>query len=364
MIYYFQLASYSVYVMLRLVGLGDQVFLFHTSYMVEGFFLKLPIIAADTGVFFILLAYTRKLSYASLFYLNPFIIYLSSAWGTYDSVMMMFLVAGFYSLNRGKDRTAGALFIISGLAKLFGFIPFLFLLIYESRKKHWRDIVAQLGLGAIASVLLFLPIIFSGGVQGFISGFVLRFLVAGAGQSGASWSLYSALQRIQAPTPAPIVWAVGAMTVAGFVVHLIKTHAAVPVILTWSIIAAVVLNTFTIAEPQWLSWLIPLGIIYAWAMGRESLARFAYFFGVVTTLLIMTLTQGTGYVLTGVAIDILGPLEGFYNGLAVYAICVTSLMLMFLGFVFIKNARFRWEILPITIIIYTQAYFWFVIERL
>src|SRR5215472_17253829 len=72
LVYYAQLPFYSLYVLLRNAGVGDTSFLYHPTFMLEGIFLRLPMILADVAVFAILLNFTGKLRYAAFYLLNPF----------------------------------------------------------------------------------------------------------------------------------------------------------------------------------------------------------------------------------------------------------------------------------------------------
>src|SRR4029077_13461415 len=87
-IYYIQLLFYAPYQLLRLAGMPDFQYLYHTTFMIETVFLKLPLILADVGIFLVLLAATKKLMPATLYFLNPLPILLSGVWGTYDSLML------------------------------------------------------------------------------------------------------------------------------------------------------------------------------------------------------------------------------------------------------------------------------------
>ena len=77
-VYYVQLLFYAPYQLLRLVGMPDFQDFYHTTLMIEGLFLKLPLILADVGIFLVLLRFTGKLIPATLFFLNPFPIFLSA----------------------------------------------------------------------------------------------------------------------------------------------------------------------------------------------------------------------------------------------------------------------------------------------
>src|SRR2546421_6043702 len=115
-VYYVQLLFYGPYQLLRLVGISDLQYYYHTAMMLESLFLKLPSILCDVGIFVVLLSLTRKLIPATLFFLNPFPICLSAVWGTYDSMMLFPLFLGFsFFATRDTKTISGLTFVISGL---------------------------------------------------------------------------------------------------------------------------------------------------------------------------------------------------------------------------------------------------------
>jgi len=65
-VYYVQLLFYAPYQLLRLAGMPDFQFYYHTAMMIESLFLKLPSILCDAGIFVVLLSFTRKLIPATL----------------------------------------------------------------------------------------------------------------------------------------------------------------------------------------------------------------------------------------------------------------------------------------------------------
>src|SRR6266566_976620 len=139
LLFYVQIPFYAIYTLGRDLGLPDFQLFYHTTLMVESVFLKLPLILSDLGCFFTIQMLTRKRMPAILFFLNPFVIYLSSVWGTYDTLMMFPLIAGFALLLRsGKSRSTLA-FVVSGLAKLFGFLPYVFLVLDSFLKKQFKQ---------------------------------------------------------------------------------------------------------------------------------------------------------------------------------------------------------------------------------
>ncbi len=358
LIYLLQLASYAPYALLGNLGFHDILLFYHTTYVVEGVFLKLPMILADVGVF-ILLARYAKIVYATFYYLNPFTIYISAAWGTYDSVMIFFIVAGFLSLKQDRNLLATAAFSISGLVKLFGFIPLALVLVESLIRRRFKDLLVQIAIIGSFTVATFAPILIQGGLQNFLSGFLLRFL----GLSGAqtrSWNIFASIQGTTFGGAPPYIWLAYAAVPVVFLIQRRTTTSTLLPVLVASIFAAILLNIFSQAEPQWLSWPIPLTLMYAYSTARNGLAYYTYIFGTVATFLAITLTQGSGYLLFGLLQSFyLGALEGFNGFRAVYAVTTLCLFLLMAAYVIAKPVRFRLEVLALVIIIYAQAYFWF-----
>ena len=57
-------------------------------------------------------------------------------------------------------------------------------------------------------------------------------------------------------------------------------------------------------------------------------------------------------------------LEGLPGSLIVNAVTVLSMLLMLLGYVFLKPTKFKVEVVALTALVYLQAYFWFTIMRI
>src|SRR5437867_4921771 len=360
LVYYVQLLFYSLYAVLRDAGFADPAFLYHPAYMVEGLILRIPSILADLGIFYVLLKFTGKLRYAAFYLLNPFTIYLTGAWGMYDSLMMLPLVIGFVLVARNQMRFASISFVISGLFKLFGFIPFGLMMIENLFQKRFKEFAIQLGIGTGITALTFAPY-FQSGLQDFYVGFVLRFL-GGSGALSRSYNIIAAFSGLRFTGSSPLAWVAGAAVMGAFVINR-KRRSAPPLkpLLLWSIVAAVSLDIFTQSQPQWLSWLIPLSILYAFITQREGLASFAYFFGVTSTFLSITLLQTSTYLVTGIPSALFSALEGLPNALIVNAVTVLGMLVMLLGYVFLKFTKFKVEVIVLTGLIYLQAYYLFII---
>lgn len=357
-IYYMQLVSYAFYALLINAGLHDPQLFYQTTYVIESVFLKLPMILADLGVFLLLTRFS-KLLVATLYFLNPFTIYLSAAWGTYDSIMIFFVVAGFIALDRDEKLLATASFAVSGLVKLFGFVPLVLFLLESLVRRRFKLLLVQTGLAAIMALIVLAPVILQGGSSNFFSGFALRFL----GLSGAqtrTYSIFSALEGVRFSGAPPYIWLAYLTIPVAFIYQIKKNPSTIQVILQLSLLGAVLLNILSQAEPQWLVWPIPLALMYASMTKRIGLQYFSYAFGTIATFLSMTLTQGTGYLLFGLPYTMfLAPLEGFAGTLAVYAVTTLALLVLLTTYVLKRPVKFRFEAVALILIIYCQAYFWF-----
>src|SRR6266566_940605 len=181
LLYYVQLVFYAPYDLLRVLGVPDSQFYYNTTLMLEGVFLKLPLILCDVGIFFVLLRFTGKLIPATLFFLNPFPIYLSAVWGTYDSTMLFPLVLGVYFLATGGGRIVSSLvFVISGLMKLFGFVAFALLICESLIRRRFRAEISWEILGGFAIIKkTVFPVFLVGGFESFLHGVVYRFIGLG-----------------------------------------------------------------------------------------------------------------------------------------------------------------------------------------
>ena len=130
----------------------------------------------------------------------------------------------------------------------------------------------------------------------------------------------------------------------------------------WTLIGALTFSFVSSSEPEWLSWVIPLGILYGANTGRIGLQYFSYVYGVMMTFLTMMLTQGTGYMLLGAGDDLVGYVEGIPGSSLLYATMSTLMLAMFCAFMLTKRLRpFRLEVVPLVVLFYLQAYFWIVI---
>ena len=280
-IYYVQLLFYAPYQLLRLAGMPDWQYYYHTTMMIEGLFLKLPLMLGDIGVFLLLLNFTRKLVPATLVFLNPLPICLSAVWGTYDSLMLFPLMLGLCALANRESRTVSSLSLVaSGLLKLFGFVTFA-LVVCESVIRHrFRDEIPLEILGGTAMVAATLfPVFFLGGVQSFLQVLVYRFIGLSSGSGGTHLSLLGEIFKVDPSGVLPILPITVALTCVGYSYESRRSkEPRTSLLVKWTLVAALAFSLFSFAEPQWLSSLIPLGIMYGSLTGRVGLQSFSYVF--------------------------------------------------------------------------------------
>ena len=330
--------------------------------MIEGIFFRIPLIISDVGIFALILKFTGKLRYAALYLLNPLVIYLTGAWGIYDSLMMFPLVAGFFLYAQNQRRLASISFVVSGLFKLFGFVPFSLLALETLLQRKWKEFGLQIGSAIGLTTLTFAPYI-GNGLQDFYVGILLRFL----GLSGAltrGYDIIAIFSGARFAGSSPFIY-VGAGAIAIlFVFHLRRSRSPLQVLLLWSIVGAVALNLFSQSEPQWLSWPIPLSILYAYVTKREGLAHYTYFYGIASAVLSITILQSVGYLLLGTPLVFFQAIEAFQGRVAVYSLSVATMLLILLGYLFLKPVKFKIEVIALVALVYLQAYFWLSIMRI
>ena len=342
MTYYAMLASYGCYTLLRGLGLHDLVFLNHPQYMVEGLFLKLPMILSDSAIFLVICRFTRKSFYGALWFLNPLPILVSAAWGMYDSLMIFPMTLGFLLLARRNFRYASISFVISGLVKLFGFMPFTLLLITKLIRREWREAALEVGIALLMIAAVFLP--FFSTVQDYFLAFMFRIL----GISGAetrAWNVFTTFRgaNVSFGGGTPLLGPLVILALALFVFEQRANPNSLPHVLRWSLVIAILSNIFSQAEPQWLLWVMPMAIMYGFVARKDGLIHYSYLYGVVAAVLITTL-YGSGYLLTGSSVALFGQLEVYNGRLAIYSATALVLQVVMLGKVFLRKSSWVLDI--------------------
>jgi len=331
--------------------------------MVEDLFLKLPTILSDIGVFVLIAKFTKKLLYAAAWFLNPLVILVSAVWGTYDSLMLLPLVYGFILLTRDEPRRASISFILSGLLKLFGFVPLAMVLVNNALGRKWREVALQLGAALFLMLLVLMPLGFAG-FRNFFVGFLLRFVgLGGAEQRSYNLSTIVTGSGFVFPSSTALIPVCMILVIVFYIIDARRLRSSLLATLRWSIVAAFLLYLFSQAQAQWSVWIIPLSILYASIVRKEGLVYYSYFYGVGAAILIMLL-QGSGYLLTGLPIAFFPGIEQYTNSIAVYATTITSMQILLMLKMFMRSARFSLRDVAIVLAVYVVAYVFFAVLRL
>jgi hypothetical protein len=165
-IFYFALILfYFPYAILHYyAGFNDWRVFFLPVRAVESLFIKLPMIIADACIFLLLIKIIchlkpnigkdRIVFLSSLYFLNPYTIMISSAWGMFDPLAAAFIVAGIYMWEKERHLLACSLFALSACTKWIGVIPLLFGILLLLRSKRFKEAIQT----AITSIILILTI--------------------------------------------------------------------------------------------------------------------------------------------------------------------------------------------------------------
>ena len=158
-IFYFPYALLHYY-----LGFGDWRVFYHPVRAVESLFIKMPMIIADVLIFILLiriiyhmkpsLSKKQNVFLSSLYFLNPYVIMVSSVWGMFDALAMLFIVTGIYMWVKKRYLLAGSLFAISACTKWIGVAPLLVATILLLRSRRFKTTIKM----AIISIIIVLAV--------------------------------------------------------------------------------------------------------------------------------------------------------------------------------------------------------------
>jgi hypothetical protein len=203
-IFYFALILfYFPYAILHYyVGFNDWRVFFIPVRAVESLFIKLPMIVADVCIFLLLIKIMchlkpnigkdRIVFLSSLYFLNPYTIMISSAWGMFDPLAAAFIVAGIYMWAKERHLLACSLFALSACTKWIGVIPLLFGILLLLRSKRFKKTIQMTVAGITIILTVFvLPFVMTGRTDSLLE--VLSFRL-GTGSWIDRWSGLSYLE--------------------------------------------------------------------------------------------------------------------------------------------------------------------------
>src|SRR5205807_3889087 len=189
--------------------------------------------------------------------------------------------------------------LLSGIVKLFGFLPYGLLLLGSIVGKRVRAFGIQLALGIAVIGGLLLVITFYGGLSGFLTGFAFRFagLSGGTSTYGQPYTIvYLLFPRL---TSVPFMSGFLLIPVAFMYLLEQRKNPDLVTFVKWTIVGSVMASILSQSEPQWLSWSIPLAVIYGALTNRTGLQWYTLVYGATSAFLIMTQSQAGGYLVLG-----------------------------------------------------------------
>ena len=329
---------YSFYAVLLKMGFHDFYILNHQTGFVESFFLKGFPIAADCFAAYLIFKFSpndNRGKVLSIFYfLNPLSIYISSVWGQYEAATAAFIVLGFFFMSRaGEDDgnsplhslAASLAFIVSALVELVGLIPFVFLSLKSILTRPFKIFDLLLVLCPILLLFAFPPewhmiYLIAAAAVGASSTLLLA-------QPHTPYTIFSNFPQLAAFHPLIIMLAL----VLG--VFLWKRQFDLRGMVSITLTALVVFLLFSAQQPQWWIMVIPVSLVYAIISENYGIGPYVLAFGAMVAFLILSFTQGSGYLLFGSPhYNLLPGIENAKHGIDVYTLTTTLGGIAILGY--------------------------------
>ena len=350
---------YSPYALLQLAGFPDIQILGHAAGIVESVFVKLFPIAMDVMTFFLFLRFRKDgatFVWATFYFLNPLSIFVSSVWGQYEAATAAFIVWGVYWMWRNKAPVAGLAFVASGMIELFGFLPYLLLLLKTARMKLYKT--AFVTTLAVVPCLVYLPEALQ----------ILRLLLGFTGASVANSALsqpgrYSLIGNFPQfsiiSQYKPLL--VSQILLLGFAFFdVCRGKMEAKRVIFYVALSSVSLLLFSNLIAFWF-WLLPVGLLYAVVTEKNDLGAFMLVFGTGITFLEATYAFSSNYLIFGNFGPLVGGIEGIRNALKITSIMATFLAITFLMLLRYGSGRAQDTIIrtaAMSLSLYLLLYFW------
>ncbi len=351
--------AYSPYALLQLLGFQDVPFLGHAAGLVEAIFVKLLPMSMDVVTFLLLFRFRTtgaSFVWATFYFLNPLSLFISSVWGQYVSATMAFIVLGIYYMSRHKNVLAAPAFIVSGMVELFGFLPYLLLLLGTARARLYKTLLF-IALTAVPILVyppettLILRIFL--GLTGFIKG---QFSQPGEYSLLGNFPQLSVIGQFK-----PILLSESVILGAAMLdVYRHKMDAERTVFYT--ALSAVSLLFFSNLLASWL-WILPICLLYATLKEKNDLGAFMLVFGTSVAFLEVSNTTGSAYLIFGtLGYAILPAIEATRNRLEMFSVMMGSLAIIVLFFLRYGSGQAKETMLRssgLVLSLYLLLYFWF-----
>src|SRR6266702_2793321 len=252
---------YSPYALLQLGGFQDVQFLGHAAGLVEAVFVKMFPMVMDVTTFSLFLRFRKdgaSFVWATFYLLNPFSIFVSSVWGQYEAATMTLMIWGVYWMSRKKNAIAALAFVVSGMVELFGFLPYLLLLLRTTRMRLYKAL-ATAAL-AILPAVLYYPEGYS--IFRLILGFA-GFNVTNSGLSQPGrFSLFGTFPQLSFVSQFKPLLLTTTLVFGWAIFDTYRRRMDTERIVFYGVVSSVLFLVFTNLIVLWF-WILPIALLYA-----------------------------------------------------------------------------------------------------
>jgi hypothetical protein len=350
---------YSPYELAQFGGFQDVQFVGHAAGLTEAVFVKLFPIVMDLTTFFLLLRFGKTGStfvWATFYLLNPMAIFASAVWGQYEAATTAFIAWGFYWMSRQKSAIAALSFIISGMIELFGFLPYLLLLLRTARMKSYRTL--SIAILALLPAALFPSE--SIAIFRLFLGFVGLSVNSGLSQPGrftliGNFSQLSIVSQFQ-----PLLLS-ETLVLGAAILDTYRQKMTIERLVLYTAVSCIPIVLFSNLIAFWF-WLLPTCLLYVIMREKNDLGAFMLVFGTCVAFLEAAYAFGSSYLILGVFGAIVPSIEGIKNTLKILSIMVTALTIILLLLFRYGKGQANQAMLrtsAIALSIYLLLYFWF-----
>jgi len=238
--------------------------------------------------------HARKAALAWL--LNPFVIWISSVWGMYDSLAVAFALLSLWAMFVKKPRLSAFLMAIGALFKLFPVLIFAAAIIWMSRQRHglcWIAKNCAVFASTFIAVTLVSNLYFVGEKIGTSPSFMhfLGYLLSrkppiGPNAYGLTFFSISLLTNVQTPqlqlVSTAIFFAACSLLMTRFWQSRQKDRTSLLALQALSVV--VILLSSRIVSEQYLTWVLPYFAIQYGISGRKTIVYLSTL-GILYTLM-------------------------------------------------------------------------------
>lgn len=190
------IAFHAPYVFLRVLGVPDFRIYYQPVLAIEVLFIKLPLILSDVLSAYLIYGICKKRNLdgrisrlaSAVFMFNPFSIFISSIWGMFDSLAVLFMLLGLYFFLDNRFLASSLMWGLGVKWYTLGFIPFLSMIsFYKDKEESTANrlltsiLIIVIGFGIFVSLLV-IPHILNGNLDYMKQVLNFRLKTSGGGE--------------------------------------------------------------------------------------------------------------------------------------------------------------------------------------